>query len=509
MRFRDLIGLALASLARRKLRALLTTLGVVFGTFVLVASLSVREGIKETVARQYRRFGELRQVDVTAAAAAPGAVPPKELTLPDDVSPERKRRLRQEARRRQPAPAAAPPGLTPERLRALAEMPHVVSVMPTLLLDCSASLGARAEHALVVAARADDVYFRKRLIAGRPPAADAGSALVTEYLLYRLGIVEDAAVAAAVGKKLRLEYRPVRPQQGLFLLLQTDTGRPSVEGERLVRRLQGRLTEALPALGLSPTEQATVRKWLRPAKRADEIVTEEFTVCGVLRSAPPNERGRWPRGWGRREADLVLPVRAAEELYFRVPRQRRQGITHATIEVDELDNVKGVVERLRAEGLDARALLDALEREQYIYLMITSAMTLIALVALLVAGLGITNTMLMGVLERVREIGIMKAVGARDADVRRTFLVEGALVGAVGGLLGLVLARAASFPGDAWVRATVEQRLSVRLDESLFVFEPWLVLGAPLFACLVTTLAAYYPARRAAALSPVAALRYE
>jgi putative ABC transport system permease protein len=136
-------------------------------------------------------------------------------------------------------------------------------------------------------------------------------------------------------------------------------------------------------------------------------------------------------------------------------------------------------------------------------------MTLIALVALLVAALGITNTMLMGVLERVREIGIMKAVGARDADIRRAFLMEGALVGLVGGLLGLALARVASVPGDAWVRASVEQRLAVKLTESLFVFPPWLVLGAPLFACLVTTLAAYYPARRAAALNPVAALRYE
>jgi putative ABC transport system permease protein len=507
VRFLDVIGLALSSLWRRKLRALLTTLGVVFGTLVLVASLSVREGIKETVLRQYRRFGELRQVAVLPGRSA--AAPQKEVKLPGNVSPERQRRLRQEIGRHQPAPVEPAPGLTAEQLHSLADLPHVVSVTPSLVLDCSASLGGLLKHAFVMAAQPDDEHFRGRLIFGTAPAAGTSGALVNEYLLYRLGIVDDVAVAATVGKKLRLEYRPARPRKGLLLLLQSDTGRPSVDAERILRRMEARLPEALPVLGLTQAEEAEVRKWLEPTRQDEEVVTEEFTVCGVFRTPSANEGGRWELGWLRREADVVLPVRAAEELYFRVPGNRRQGITHVTLEVDELDHVKGVMEQVRAEGLQARALLDALEREQYIYLMITSAMTLIALVALLVAGLGITNTMLMSVLERVRDIGIMKAVGARDADIRRPFLMEGALVGIVGGLLGLALARVASIPGDAWVRASVERRLSVRLDESLFVFAPWLVLGAPLFACLVTTLAAYYPARRAAALSPVTALRYE
>jgi putative ABC transport system permease protein len=508
VRFLDVIGLALSSLWRRKLRALLTTLGVVFGTFVLVASLSVREGIKETVLRQYRRFGELRQVDVLPGPAA-AAIPPKEVKLSGNVSPQRQRRLRQEIERHRPGPAEPPPGMTSEQLRSLAGLSHVVSVTPSLVLDCSASLGGKSEHAFVVAAQTNDDHFLGRLIYGTAPASDASGVLVSEYLLYRLGIVEDTAVAGVVGKKFRLEYQPIRPRRGLLMLLQSDTGRPSVEAEQLLKRLQEQLAAALPVLKLTEAEKAEVRKWLEPAKQAEEVVTQDFTVCGVLRSADLNEGGRWERGWQRREADVVLPVRVAEELYFRVPAHRRQGIGHATVEVDDLDNVKGVMERVRAEGLQARALLDALEREQYIYVMITSAMTLIALVALLVAGLGITNTMLMSVLERVRDIGIMKAVGARDADIRWPFLMEGALVGVIGGVLGLALARLAALPGDAWVRASVEQRLSVKLEESLFVFAPWLVLGAPLFACLVTTLAAYYPARRAAALSPVAALRYE
>ncbi len=143
------------------------------------------------------------------------------------------------------------------------------------------------------------------------------------------------------------------------------------------------------------------------------------------------------------------------------------------------------------------------------YALVFSAMTAIALIALLVSALGITNTMLMSVLERVREIGVMKAIGARDRHIQMIFLVEGALVGLVGGLLGLLLARALAIPANAWVRSMVASRMSVRLETSVFAFPWWLAVGAPLFACLVTTLAALYPARRAVRVDAIAALRHE
>jgi ABC-type lipoprotein release transport system permease subunit len=103
----------------------------------------------------------------------------------------------------------------------------------------------------------------------------------------------------------------------------------------------------------------------------------------------------------------------------------------------------------------------------------------------------------------------MTAVGARDGHTPRVFRLAGALIGLVGGLLGVLLGWAASFPGDAWVRSTVESGLQIKLQESVFAFPWWLTAGVPAFACLVTTLAAYYPARRAARVNPVAALRHE
>jgi putative ABC transport system permease protein len=119
------------------------------------------------------------------------------------------------------------------------------------------------------------------------------------------------------------------------------------------------------------------------------------------------------------------------------------------------------------------------------------------------------NTMLMSVLERTREIGVMKAVGAGNGQLQLIFLIEGTLIGIGGGGAGLLLAWGASYPGDLWVRSMVSRDIKVDLKSSLFVFPPWLLLTVVIFAVLVTTLAAVYPARRAAKIDAVAALRHE
>jgi putative ABC transport system permease protein len=209
-------------------------------------------------------------------------------------------------------------------------------------------------------------------------------------------------------------------------------------------------------------------------------------------------------------ADVLLPLNTATDFAFNIPGPGERGLDYTVVTVDREEHVKEVSERIKSElGLGNRTFREFIERQRLMYLLIFGAMTIVAAVALLVAALGIANTMLMSVLERTREIGVMKAVGAGGGQLVCLYLVEGALIGLVGGGLGLLLGWAASFPGDAWVRGMVARDLKIELKESLFVFPPSLVLLVLGFAVLVTTLAAVYPARRAAAVDPVAALRHE
>ncbi|MHB9144619.1 MAG: ABC transporter permease [Symbiobacteriia bacterium] len=121
-----------------------------------------------------------------------------------------------------------------------------------------------------------------------------------------------------------------------------------------------------------------------------------------------------------------------------------------------------------------------------------------ALVALLVGGLSIMNTMVVSVAERVREIGLKKAVGATDRDILQEFLAESAVIGLVGGLLGL-------FAGGLLV--AVVNRLTAAGGTTIFSVTPRLALGSLTFAALLGVVAGLVPALRAARLDPIEALR--
>jgi putative ABC transport system permease protein len=127
-------------------------------------------------------------------------------------------------------------------------------------------------------------------------------------------------------------------------------------------------------------------------------------------------------------------------------------------------------------------------------------------VALVVAGLGIINTMLMAVLERTREIGVMKAIGGGDADVRRIFLIEAALIGLAGGVFGIVL----GWSVGRVINAGTNYYLATQgvPAANLFLIPWWLIAGAIGFALVVSLIAGSFPAMRAARLDPIQALRH-
>ena len=204
-----------------------------------------------------------------------------------------------------------------------------------------------------------------------------------------------------------------------------------------------------------------------------------------------------------------MPPQAAASIYLRTTWARDHGFENAVVTVDDEAHVKSVAKELEKLGLYASSLAQIIDTVRMNLLLITIATTFVAVVALTVAALGITNTMIMSVLERTREIGIIKALGARNGQIQAIFLIEGVLIGLLGGLLGLALAYLASFPGDRIAKAIMEPQTHTPIPGSIFIFPAWLVLGAPLIACLITTLAAVYPARRASRVDPITSLRHE
>ncbi len=516
MRFADVLGLALTALWQRKLRTTLTLLGVIFGTLVLVASLSLGRGVQDTIVREYSRYSELRSIDVRPGYGRGGSVPEEELRVEGQVSAERRQRLRDALaehwqRYNAPGPQVR---LTPERIEELRQLDHVESVRPIVQIYGRAVLGKRSEDVTIMVGDFGSDRLRGRLLAGRlsTPGEDR-SAVLTEGLLYFLGVHSDAETEQALGQKVRLEYRVGGRSPNLLLtLLRADPSSVGSDEEKVLDKALTQLPAAVAKMDLSTEEKATLKKLLArrpklPYQRGPEMmIAEEFTLVGVLRAANTQERMRDWR-WG--VADVFLTQPAAEELFLRAPQHREVGFDGAVVTADRLENVKAVTEAVHGTGVQAFSMMERVDRERFIYLLVFGGMTCIAVIALIVAALGIMNTMLIGVLERTREIGVMKAVGARDSYIVLMFLVEGALVGLLGGLLGLLLTWLASFPGDAWVRSMVNRQLTLKLEESLFAYPWWLVVGAPLFATLVTTLAAVLPARRASRINPVEALRHE
>ncbi len=182
-------------------------------------------------------------------------------------------------------------------------------------------------------------------------------------------------------------------------------------------------------------------------------------------------------------------------------------VYHGEVSQDEPDGLQTLVKPEEFRDSPWREL-DALNDLQTAFLVVDIVLAAIGATALIIAGLGIINTLLMAVLERTREIGIYKALGASDGDVRLLFLGEAALVGVFGGVGGLLLGRVVSWLIQMGANAFAESR-GITAEIDLFRFPLWLLGGAVLFSMLMSILSGVYPASRAARIEPIRALRSE
>ena len=446
MRWLDILGMALGGIWRRQLRSALTVAGVAVGCFVLAASLSVGQGVQEAIARQLRRQDRLRRV-IAWPGPGPEAARPA-FDIEGDMSDERRQRLREAAKLRWRAPASASGrGIAPEQEKEIRQIPHVAEVRPALSWRGKALLDGKTVEGTVLVGSGSDEGIRPRLLAG-----GGEGALVSEYAAYRWGAEDERDVAAMVGRTVRLEVGQSGPGMNAMLQL-LGVAKPNLDADEkaVLDKVARQLPAVLAGLDLPPKERRILLGLLRSASAgAAKPLSMDVRIAGVVRDTTRGELGPWDAGV--RAVDIYLPAEQARRLFLSRPGKSDRDLPQVAVLVDEEDALGAVQARLTEMGLKTFSLAELVEQVRFNVRLVVIACTLLAAIALAVAALGIVNTLLMAVMQRTHEIGVMKALGARDGQVMALFLAEGAALGAMGGALGMLAAWLASYPGDAFAR---------------------------------------------------------
>jgi putative ABC transport system permease protein len=186
----------------------------------------------------------------------------------------------------------------------------------------------------------------------------------------------------------------------------------------------------------------------------------------------------------------------------------RDGYDSVTIRAADVSRANTLSTQLQRDGFQVQSLEFFVTAANRIVTVVTVMFTLIGSIALLVATIGIANTMVMAIYERTREIGILKAMGASRGEIRQMFMLEAGFIGMIGGVAGLLI---------GWLLGLgLNQAIAIyaRIQEqplhgNFFLVTPWLAAGALAFATFIGLVAGLLPAQRAAKLDPLEALRHE
>jgi putative ABC transport system permease protein len=520
----DLLFAGLSSLRRQKLRTTLTLLGVAIGIATLVASVSVGLGVRRIIEDGFKKQHRLRAITVypgfDRASDEYAGIPSDEIRVDGQMSDERRERLRRRLARewRMRHTALSPKPLTPARLREFASWEHVIDVEPALSEPARLVFRGRVLNGDCTGFTGDAERVARVVEFGHLPAEGTDEVMVHEFLLYEWGVRSDDEIRACLGQTIRAEFTAAesRRPEVLLSLFDADPSKLTEQELKAMARARELLPKAIEGLDLSADDKAALlaalgrKRKKDPTEKDHPSVSGEFRIVGVYRSANKAEGDAYYLLGEGLDGEVVLPQKRAEEFFARLPVRGERGFNRVTLTVDSDEHLKPVCDRLKDEGFNYFAIGLFLQTARKNALLIGFTMDFVALIALGVACLGIMNTLFTAVLERVKEIGVMKAVGAKDRHILAMFLIEGGLIGFVGGWLGVLIGWLVSFPGDGYaLRLIKDQEPNMPPPETVFRYPLWLVFGAPLFAAAVTTLASLLPARRAARVEPVVALRAE
>jgi putative ABC transport system permease protein len=463
----DTVSLALRNLRQAKLRTGLTTLGVSIGIASLTGMVSLGIGLQEQFVGRFTQSGLFDtitvlpgQVNVLGFVAGGGrgrgrgpgrgggrAVPPAD----SGSSANDKSR----------------PDLDDQAIAAIAALPDVREAYPNIRVPVQAEYGTYSEitpaAGVLPSARTESAF--QSLPYGSFFTADADHECMLSLDAAK-SIIGDQP-GDLVGKTLTLSYATTA---GGVAAGQT----MSVAGFQL-------------------------NKVTRPCRVVG--IVERQSGAGLLGGGLPNLMLSQSVAMSIESAIVTGP-----QALFRSTSAKRT-YTSVTVKTRAAQATQDVEARVKALGFSAVSINDALQGAKRAFILLDIVLSLIGSIALTVSSLGIVNTMVMSILERTREIGVMKAIGGSDADIRTIFLVEASAIGVLGGAVGIalgwVVGRAINFGANIYIQN------QGGTAGNLFSLPLWLIGGAMAFSWLVSLLAGSYPATRAARLDPIQALRHD
>jgi ABC-type antimicrobial peptide transport system permease subunit len=451
-------------------------MGIGVGVASLVAMLSLGIGLQKLVNRQLGRSGLFDSIFVSSRQG--------------------------QQRGRQPlAPAitGTPKPLDDAARKSFAKMPEVLEVYPII----SAAGEFRTE------ARPEDAHFA--VVGALPVSARASEAFDdVQGTFYSGENVPEVLILSDFARELlglppepRTAEQSLKPEQAAQLL-----------GQQLTFRYGERETNDSAPAAQTPANDSAQKGDTTPEEipggNAFSVVRREqkVKIVGILNTEPY-------RGLRGGTTSVFLPLAYAETLNMMQPGDIRnimhpgQGKSYSAllVRVAKSKDVQQVEERIKLQGFGAFSLLDASRNVTTFFTILDIFLGVFGSLALAVASLGIINTLVMAILERRREIGIMKALGASSGDVGMIFFFEAGAMGIFGGALGIALGwtigRVINFGTNIYLH-----RLDIK-PENFWYVPLWLVIAALVFSAVVSLFAGFYPALRAARLDPVQALRHD
>jgi putative ABC transport system permease protein len=461
--------LAVRNLRESILRNSLTTVGISVGVASLVAMLSLGIGLQQLAGRRLEKSGLFDTVVVTSRRDLRG--------------------FNRDQEENGPAPADSPTLNEPARQK-IAQLPNVLEAYPDIRF--------------ITELRYQDKPYLT-MMAGLPFSAknnDAFDGMQGNFFS------SETASEVILQKSFAAQLLGKTPKTGSEEASVADLAK-SLLGRQLTMRYAERT--ATPATEKADDKPAQAGNSAETADTAYSVVSRETTlkIVAVCDLDPDSMRGQ-------ARARVFLPLKLAQDLHVMQLSDMRDttnigsgspAYMSVEVHVKSPTQVQSVEDAIRKMGFNTFSIVDATRSLRQFFAVLDLFLGIFGSLALAVASIGIINTLVMAILERRREIGIMKAIGASDGDVKGLFFAEAGVMGVFGGVVGVAL---------GWTIGRV-----INLGTNLYLkrqhFPPeqiwfvpwWLVIGAIAFAIVVSLLSGLYPASRAARLDPVQALRYE